>query len=109
LALVQTQANGEIGSLYFNVLDLAKWDEALYGTSLLKQSSLDRIWTVFLLNDGKPNPAHYGFGWGISSHNGHKLIEHGGAWQGFTCVISRFVDDGLTVVVLTNFAGCDPE
>ena len=51
------------GTLYFNVLDLAKWDEALYGTSLLKQSSLDRIWTVFLLNDGKPNPAQYGFGW----------------------------------------------
>ncbi len=96
------------GTLYFNVLDLAKWDEALYGTSLLKQSSLDRIWTVFVLNDGKPNPAHYGFGWGISPNNGHKLIEHGGAWQGFTCVISRFVDDGLTVVVLTNFAGARP-
>ena len=96
------------GTLYFNVLDLAKWDEALYGTSLLKQSSLDRIWTVFPLNDGKPNPAHYGFGWDITAVNGHKLIEHGGAWQGFTCVISRFVDDGLTVVVLTNFAGARP-
>ena len=34
------------GALYFNVLDLAKWDDALYGTNLLKQSSLDRIWTV---------------------------------------------------------------
>ncbi len=90
------------GALYFNVLDLAKWDEALYGTSLLKQSSLDRIWTVFPLNDGEPNPGHYGFGWSITAVNGHKLIEHGGAWQGFTCDISRFVDDNLTVVVLTN-------
>jgi uncharacterized protein (TIGR03435 family) len=96
------------GTLYFNVLDLAKWDEALYGTSLLKQSSLDRIWTVFPLNDGKPNPANYGFGWGISMADGHKLIEHGGAWQGFTCDIARFVDDGLTVVVLTNLAGARP-
>ncbi len=96
------------GTLYFNVLDLAKWDEALYGTNLLRQSSLDRIWTVFPLNDSKPNPAHYGFGWDISVVNGHKLIEHGGAWQGFTCHISRFVDDGLTVVVLTNFAGARP-
>ncbi len=90
------------GTLYFNVLDLAKWDEALYGTRLLKQSSLDRIWTVFPLNDGKPNPAHYGFGWEITMLNGHKVIEHGGAWQGFTCNISRYVDDNLTVVVLTN-------
>src|ERR1700676_1341504 len=31
------------GALYFNVLDLAKWDAALYGTKLLKQSSLDQI------------------------------------------------------------------
>jgi CubicO group peptidase (beta-lactamase class C family) len=90
------------GTLYFNVLDLAKWDEALYGTSLLKQSSLDRIWTVFPLNDGKPNPANYGFGWEMNTLNGHKVIEHGGAWQGFTCDISRYVDDNLTVVVLTN-------
>jgi CubicO group peptidase (beta-lactamase class C family) len=90
------------GALYFNVLDLAKWDEALYGTSLLKRSSLDRIWTVFPLNDGKPNPSNYGFAWEINTLNGHKVIEHGGAWQGFTCDISRYVDDNLTVVVLTN-------
>jgi len=78
------------GTLYFNVLDLAKWDAALYGTQLLKQSSLDRIWTVYSLNDGKPNPAGYGFGWMIGKQNGHKRIEHGGAWQGFTCRISRY-------------------
>jgi CubicO group peptidase (beta-lactamase class C family) len=90
------------GTLYFNVLDLAKWDGALYGTKLLKQSSLDHTWTVYPLNDGNPNPAHYGFGWQINSTNGHKVIEHGGAWQGFTCDISRYVDDNLTVVVLTN-------
>lgn len=97
------------GTLYFNVLDLAKWDEALYGTSLLKQPSLDRIWTVFPLNNGQANPANYGFGWSISSENGHKVIEHGGAWQGFTCVIQRYVDDNLTVVVLTNLAAANPD
>jgi uncharacterized protein (TIGR03435 family) len=96
------------GTLYYNVLDLAKWDEALYGTSLLKQSSLDRIWTVYPLNDGNPNPANYGFGWIISKVNGHKVIEHGGAWQGFTCSIVRVPDDNLTVVVLTNLAGANP-
>jgi CubicO group peptidase (beta-lactamase class C family) len=90
------------GTLYFNVLDLAKWDEALYGTKLLKQSSLDRIWTVYPHNDGKPNPAGYGFAWITGAQEGHKRIEHGGAWQGFTCRISRYPDDSLTVVVLTN-------
>jgi CubicO group peptidase (beta-lactamase class C family) len=89
-------------ALYFNVLDLAKWDEAFYGTKLLKQSSLDRIWTVYPLNNGKPNSAGYGFAWFIGAQEGHKRIEHGGAWQGFTCRISRYPDDSLTVVVLTN-------
>lgn len=90
------------GALYFNVLDLAKWDAALYTTRLLTQASLDRIWTVYPLTDGKPNPSQYGFGWVITQFHGHKLIEHGGAWQGFTCDISRYPDDSLTVVVLTN-------
>jgi hypothetical protein len=31
-----------------------------------------------------------------------KRIEHSGAWQGFSCEISRYPDDSLTVVVLTN-------
>jgi hypothetical protein len=66
------------------------------------QSSLDRIWTVYPLNDGKLNPAGYGFAWTIGLQNGHKLIAHGGAWQGFTCDISRYPDDSLSVVVLTN-------
>src|SRR6202795_4674659 len=70
------------GALYFNVLDLAKWDAALYSTQILKQSSLDRSWTVFSLNDGKPNNSNYGFAWEITSVNGHKQIAHGGAWQG---------------------------
>ena len=96
------------GALYFNVVDLAKWDGALYGTSLLKESSLDRIWTVFPLNNGKPNPANYGFGWEINRINGHKVIEHGGEWQGFTCEIARYVDDGLTVVALTNLSAAHP-
>lgn len=90
------------GSMYFNVLDLAKWDWALDGTRLLKQSSLDRMWTIYRLNDGKANPGDYGFGWFIRKQNGHKLIEHAGDWQGFIGDIARYTDDNLTVVVLTN-------
>jgi CubicO group peptidase (beta-lactamase class C family) len=90
------------GALCFNVPDLAKWDAALYTERLVKKASLDRMWTVFPLNDGKPNPGNYGFAWAIGKQNGHRVIEHSGAWQGFTTYIGRYVDDGLTVVVLTN-------
>ena len=90
------------GTLYFDVVDLEQWDRALYGTQLLNADALKLMWTPFLLSDGKPNAAGYGFGWQVSSVNGHRVIEHGGAWQGFTCHIARYVDDGLSVVVLTN-------
>lgn len=96
------------GAMYFNVLDLANWDRALYGEQLLKRSSLERMWTVFPLNDGKPNSDHYGFAWGMNAVHGHKIIEHGGAWQGFRSHIARYVDDGLTVVVLSNVGPSKP-
>ena len=88
------------GALYTNVVDMAKWDAALYTEKLLKQGSLNQMWTPVRLNDGKT--AEYGFGWDINRVNGHRLIEHGGAWQGFTTQISRYVDDKFTVIVLTN-------
>lgn len=97
------------GSLYSSILDLAKWDAALYTEKLLKRSGQEQMWTIAKLNDGKPNSGHYGFGWFIESVNGHRIVEHEGAWQGFTGNISRYVDDKLTVVVLTNLAGDKPD
>src|SRR5579862_5149367 len=96
------------GALYFSVLDLAKWDAALYSEKLLKKSSLDQMWTIAKLSNGKPNSGDYGFGWFIENRNGHRVIEHEGAWQGFETEISRYVDDQLTVVVLTNLAEARP-
>jgi CubicO group peptidase (beta-lactamase class C family) len=91
------------GALYFSVLDVAKWDAALYGEQLLKRASLEQMWTPVLLNNNKTYD--YGFGWSFGRVSGHRIIEHGGAWQGFTSYIARYVDDRLTVIVLDNLAG----
>jgi CubicO group peptidase (beta-lactamase class C family) len=88
------------GALYFTVLDLAKWDATLYTDKLLKKSSFAQMWTPTTLSSGERIP--YGFGWHVDVVNGHRLLEHGGVWQGFTTIISRYVDDRVTVVVLTN-------
>jgi CubicO group peptidase (beta-lactamase class C family) len=96
------------GALYFDVLDLAKWDAALYGTRLLKQSSLDTMSTVAKLKNGVPNAHHYGFAWFIDDINGHRVVQHSGSWQGFEAYIARYVDDKITVVVLMNLGGADP-
>lgn len=96
------------GSLYFTILDLAKWDAALYTEKLLKRSSLDLMWTPVKLKNGEPNKGHYGFGWFIEDRNGHRCIHHDGSWQGFETAIDRYVDDQLTVVALTNLSGAEP-
>jgi CubicO group peptidase (beta-lactamase class C family) len=97
------------GSLYFSILDLAKWDAVLYTEKLLKRSSLEQMWTVAKLSNGQPNSGHYGFGWFVRDKNGHRILGHEGQWQGFETYILRHVDDKLTVVILTNLDSTKPE
>jgi CubicO group peptidase (beta-lactamase class C family) len=94
------------GSLYFTIEDLAKWDAALNGEKILSRSSLEKMWTPVRLNDGTSKP--YGYGWGVEkTPSGKKIIEHGGAWQGFTSHIARYPEHNITVAALCNVAACD--
>ncbi len=88
------------GALLSTVDDLAKWDRALYGTGLLSQASLDKWWRPFLLANGES--IHYGYGWSISSYEGHRVVGHGGGINGFTCHLLRMPEDRVFVTVLTN-------
>ncbi|MCC6728781.1 MAG: beta-lactamase family protein [Chthonomonadales bacterium] len=91
------------GGLMSTVLDMAKWDAALYTEKLLKQSALRQMWTPTKLTGG--GASDYGFGWAVGSHHGHPMVTHSGAHStGFTTAITRFPDDRLTVIVLTNQA-----
>jgi CubicO group peptidase (beta-lactamase class C family) len=90
------------GGIISTISDMAKWDAALYSEKLLKQSSLEQMWTPVSLNDGMK--AHYGFGWGTSGRSdGESLVvSHGGNFCGFSSDIYRSVDDQLTVIILDN-------
>jgi CubicO group peptidase (beta-lactamase class C family) len=96
---------GDVGDVGINstVGDLAKWDAALYTNNLLKRSTLEQMWTPLELQDGAP-AFGYGFGWFIETFHGHRIIHHAGLTPGFSSSISRFADDKLTVIVLTNCA-----
>jgi len=92
------------GSLYFTIEDIAKWDEALEKQKILSRASFEQMWRPVRLNDGSAAP--YGFGWQIGkTDSGHRLVEHGGAWQGFAAYIGRYPDDRLSVAALCNRAG----
>jgi Beta-lactamase class C and other penicillin binding proteins len=82
------------GSLYSTTGDLLIWDQALYTEKLVSKKSLDEIFTPF--------KSGYGYGWGIGKKFDHREISHGGGIYGFATEISRFPDDRVTVVVLSN-------
>jgi CubicO group peptidase (beta-lactamase class C family) len=94
------------GGLRSTVLDLAKWDAALCTDKILKLSTVEQMWTPAELNDG--SKAGYGFGWGIGTHHGRRLISHTGSHMtGFKSALARFVDDKVTVIVFTNQRGAN--
>lgn len=94
------------GALYFSVLDMIRWEEALAGRKLLSKSAYDQMWTPVKLNDGREQ--RYGFGWTLRTVNGMKVIEHGGSWQGFKSMIARYPDRGITVIALANSENANP-
>jgi len=64
------------------------------------------MYTPAKLHHGKDSS--YGLGWGVATERGHRLISHTGPHStGFKSVIARFVDDKVTVIVLTNQRAAD--
>ncbi|MGH9799457.1 MAG: serine hydrolase, partial [Blastocatellia bacterium] len=91
------------GSLMSTVDDLAKWDAALYTEKPVKQDSLKKAWTPFVMNGGKVTK--YGYGWAINTLEGERMITHGGGINGFTCDAVRLPDSKVYVAILTNREG----
>ncbi|PYJ88602.1 MAG: serine hydrolase [Verrucomicrobia bacterium] len=90
------------GSFLSTAEDMAKWDAALYSEKLLKKSSLEQMWSAQVTKDGAALPFNYGFGWFVDSYHGHRLVQHSGGTPGFSSVIYRFLNDKITIIILTN-------
>jgi CubicO group peptidase (beta-lactamase class C family) len=45
----------------------------------------------------------YGLGWLVGQYRGHRIVEHNGGVDGFLADCMMLPDDGIGVVVLTNF------
>lgn len=89
------------------VMDMAKWDAALYTEEILRQSSLAQMWTPAKLDDG--SETNYGFGWVIERFRGHSVVWHNGGGGGCSTVIKRLPERKLTVIVLTNCDGVNEQ
>ncbi len=111
------------GGVYSNLLDLAKWDEALRNNTLLDPKEMSRAFTPVRLVDGSapswpPEPGEdnldpgravfYGFGWFVDPYKNYARTWHSGTTTGFRSVIDRFTQDGLSIVILSNRTDLDP-
>lgn len=92
------------GDIFSTVGDLLKWDQALYGNTLLTDKS------KALLFEGESSKfGNYGYGFRIRPYQRSRsnlkkgiLVRHGGTMNGFMANLHRYTDDHITVIVLGN-------
>ncbi|MCG6949895.1 MAG: serine hydrolase [Acidobacteria bacterium] len=83
------------GGIETTVGDLLAFDRALYGDTLLSESSKQKMYT--------PNLEDYGYCWRVAVDNGRRSVGHGGGTSGVSAMFSRFPDDDVTIIVLSNY------
>jgi CubicO group peptidase (beta-lactamase class C family) len=83
------------GGLFSTTDDLLKWDQALYKADLISKKSLEKMFT--------PYKGDYGYGWFIENKFNRKWINHTGGGKGAQTQISRFPEEKITIIVLSNF------
>ena len=112
------------GALRSTVIDMARWNSALFGGKLLKPESLQKMLAPGRLRNGAENqtaiawpggkafapppgyvPGPYAFGLEHHSEGGRRIIGHDGSIAGFDALVQTYVDDGFTIIVLTNTNG----
>lgn len=112
------------GALRSTAGDMARWNAALFGGKLLKAESLNEMLAPGRLRNGAETqtaiawpggksfppppgyiPGPYSFGLDHHSEDGRRIIGHDGSIAGFNALMQTYVDEGLTIIVLTNTDG----
>jgi len=90
--------------------DMILWDKVLREKNIiLKKENWELLWQHFIKTADVPgSKAYYGFGWMIDEYNGRKMVMHGGANIGFRSYYTRFVNDGLSIIIMTNTDEANP-
>jgi CubicO group peptidase (beta-lactamase class C family) len=90
------------GSLMSTVDDMLKWQQAINGNKLLKQSNIDKAFSKYVLNNGEQFT--YGYGWHLKDLGTVPIREHGGSIFGFKSMGVYVPSLDVYVIGLTN---CD--
>lgn len=93
------------GGIVSTINDMVAWDLAMYNGKILKPETYRLMWTPVFLNNGQPsgrNGLSWALGWQVSYINDKLVAQKDGAIQGYSSFIIRHIDDGITVIILTN-------
>lgn len=111
------------GAMRSTAEDLARWNVALHGGRLLSAESLAQMTGPGLLRNGAETqtavywpgepgvppegliPGPYAFGLDHYSIDGHRVMGHNGSLPGFDAAMNIYLDDDITIIVLTNTSG----
>ena len=93
------------GGLVTTAGDLALWDRNFYDGRVGGKALIAQMQLTDMLNNG--TPINYASGLLVESHRGRRVVEHGGAINGFQTQLSRFPDQHFSVVVLANTSDLD--
>ena len=93
------------GVFWLSLTDFLAWERAVRARALLKPESWSQIFTPVLLNSGENYP--YGFAWEITEKDGQTVHGHDGSFRGFEAILTRYVDEELTLIALANLADVD--
>jgi hypothetical protein len=88
------------GSFYTTVLDLCRYDRALAENTLVSEASMRIALTSGHTNDGEATG--YGFGWYLGTYKGMRFADHTGDWNGYDAYICRYLDEPLSIFILSN-------
>jgi CubicO group peptidase (beta-lactamase class C family) len=89
------------GGIYSSVVDLFKWDQALYSEKLVSQAMLRQVFTAHSSSSDVPGSG-YGFGWYVEQKDWGNRIWHHGSTCGFSTSFHRFPARQWSVILLAN-------
>ena len=88
------------GAICSTVGDLLAWTRALHTGRVITPESYRMMTTPVPLPGGKAQ--NYGFGLGVGTFSGHRVISHNGGINGFNSQMANYPDDSVIVAVLVN-------
>lgn len=88
------------GGIYSTADDLYKLDKALRSNQLLSEKNSKLLYQTPVLQDR--TDSKYGLGWFIEKSEGAMIAQHTGGLAGFRSLLWRDLENGNTIIALTN-------